>query len=232
MSPNFTSCSSFLDSYLDPASSTLLAPLALYIIFTSASILILLSSLLCILRIERSSPLLVFLSPLIFIISPHRSCSLNTIFLCTIVFLPLLPPSFSIFIISSCPHRFELCLSRSVCILPHYSSLLALYLNPVPSSSFFSCFEENDYYDFFRLRFLSFLIFIIYLHYPYFFKVCFFFFENYFHWFCLFHYFLFFSFFLNLLLDFYYTCMSIIYYVPIFSIPYIYFFFFIKHLCF
>lgn len=137
--------------------------------------MILLSSLLCILRIERSSPLLVFLSLLIFIISPHRSCSLNTIFLCTIVFLPLLPPSFSIFIISSCPHCFELCLSRSVCILPHYSSLLALYLNPVPSSLFFSCFEGNDYYDFFRLRFLSFLIFIIYLHYPYFFKVCFFF---------------------------------------------------------
>lgn len=165
----------------------------LYIIFTSASILILLSSLLCILRIERSSPVLVFLSLLIFIISPHRSCSLNTIFLCTIVFLHLLPPSFSIFIISSCPHCFELCLSRSVWILPHYSSLFALYLNPVPSSLFFSCFEGNNH-DFFRLHFLSFLVFIIYLHYPYLFKVRFFFLIILFTVFVFSYYFLFFSF--------------------------------------
>lgn len=87
LSPNFTLCSSFLGPYLDPASSTLLAPLA-YTLF-----LLRLRSWFCyprsfaFLRIERSSPLLVFLSLLIFIISPHRSCSLNTVFLCTILAL-------------------------------------------------------------------------------------------------------------------------------------------------
>lgn len=162
LSPNFTLCSSFLGPYLDPASSTLLA------LFAYTLFLLRLRSWSCyprsfaFLRIERSSPLLVFLSLLIFIISPHRSCSLNTVFLCTILALfcsSLTSLSFSIFIISSCPRCFELCLSRNVYI-PHYSSLFVLYLDPVLSSLFFSFFEGNDY-DFSRLCFLSFLTFII-----------------------------------------------------------------------
>lgn len=61
--------------------------------------------------------------------------------------------------------------SLSLPILPRYSSLFALYLNPCSISSlFFSCFQGNDY-DFSRLCFLSSFIFIIYLPHPYLFKL-------------------------------------------------------------
>jgi len=95
--PNFISCSSFLGSYLDPASSTLLAPLA-YALFSLR-----LRSWSCYPRsfaffeLREVSPLLVFLSLLIFIISPHRSCSFNTVFLHTLRFF--LSPYFTIFIL-------------------------------------------------------------------------------------------------------------------------------------
>lgn len=56
LSPNFASCSSFLGPYLDPASSTLLAPLALALFLLRSPILILLSLLLCILRTRESYP--------------------------------------------------------------------------------------------------------------------------------------------------------------------------------
>lgn len=144
LSLNFASCSSFLGPYLDSASSTLLAPLA-YTLF-----LLRLRSWFCYPRSfaffeSKEVPLLVFLSLPIFIISLYRSCSLNTVFLRTILALFFclyffISPDIYYFIMSPLLWNW-LCLFRNVYILPRYSSLFALYLNPVPHwpcSSFLS----------------------------------------------------------------------------------------------
>jgi len=158
----------------------LVSAVRLCIIFASASILILLSLLLCILRIERSFPLLVLLSLLIFIISPYRSCSLNTVFFCiNLAFFRLYFLIFLDIYYLISPYCFELCLSHNVHILPHYSFLFAFYLNPVPSSLYFSFFEGNDYDVLLSPLFpvipyviyYLFIIFIIYSHHPYFFEL-------------------------------------------------------------
>lgn len=144
---------------------------------TSASILILLSSVLCVLRTERSSSLRVFLSPDIYYHATSFLLSLpQSFFVQSSLLLP--SPSFSIFIrhhtvlttlFLSHPHThtYAKCTSFRV----YHPSSLTLYLNPTLSSLFFSSFEGNDYSTS-RLCFslLSFLIFIIYLHHPYYFK--------------------------------------------------------------
>lgn len=144
---------------------------------TSASILILLSSVLCVLRTERSSSLRVFLSPDIYYHATSFLLSLpQSFFVQSSLLLP--SPSFSIFIrhhtvlttlflSHSHTHTYAKCTSFRV----YHPSSLTLYLNPTLSSLFFSSFEGNDYSTS-RLCFslLSFPIFIIYLHHPYYFK--------------------------------------------------------------
>lgn len=157
--------------YLDSASSTLLASLA-YTLF-----LLRLRSWSCYPRsfafFESKKFLLSLFSCLSWYLLSRRTVfALFTVFLYTIFALFTLTfLSLSIFIISSCPRCFELCLFLSLPILPRYSSLFALYLNPCSISSlFFSCFQGNDY-DFSRLCFPSSFIFIICLPHPYFFKL-------------------------------------------------------------
>lgn len=131
----------------------------------------------------------------------------------SLLFLPSLSFS-SLFIISSRHPCFEFCLSHNVHIFSHYFSLFVFYLNPAPSSLFFSSFEGNNY-NFSCLCFLSFLIFIIYLSSFFFLLVLV----------LLFFYFSLIIFLLNFLCIIY-----IIYCILIFSIYHIYFS--LSNLCF
>lgn len=162
--------SSFLGPYLDPASSTLLAPLA-YALF-----LLRLRSWSCYPRSFAFFELREVLLSLFSCLSWYLLCRHIVLALLTqsflILFLLLLP-FLDIYYLIMSSLLWTLCLSLSlfhnVYILPHYSFLFTLYLNSVPSSLFFSFFERNDY-DFSCLCFLSFLVFIIYLHLSYFFE--------------------------------------------------------------